>query len=120
MLASLVPRSPHSPHVHHKSHHEGTDLAVAGKPEEKNRVFRILIARLSSSFAFGADLIFMLNRAGPCFRSGRPRPHELTSLRCRTDSRRLRHATARAKTVVLVVSCCEGHPKSINSEVSEM
>lgn len=35
-----------------------------GPPEEQNRVLRILMRRLNFSKTFGANMIFMLNRAG--------------------------------------------------------
>ncbi len=55
MVASLEPRSPRA---------DGKEHLASKKPEEANRVFRILVARMRSSMTFGENLIFMLNRAG--------------------------------------------------------
>ncbi|KAI0821512.1 hypothetical protein BC629DRAFT_1435333 [Irpex lacteus] len=54
MVASLEPRSPRA---------DGKEHLASKKPEEANRVFRILVARMRSSMTFGENLIFMLNRA---------------------------------------------------------
>lgn len=60
MVASL------EPHGHVK-----TEQPVEAKPEELNRVLRILMARLGSSMTFGENMIFMLNRAGEfCVKAG--------------------------------------------------
>lgn len=53
MLASL-PDTPRS-----DTHH----AEDAKRPEDDNRVLRILMSRLGSSMAFGENMIFMLNRA---------------------------------------------------------
>ncbi|GJE96647.1 DUF2013 domain-containing protein [Phanerochaete sordida] len=49
------------PHTHG---HAKTDSIPDGKPEDQNRVLRVLMARLGSCMTFGENLIFMLNRAG--------------------------------------------------------
>lgn len=56
MLASLQPNGSHG----HSRTHSGGDA----RPEEQNRVLRVLMARLGSSMTFGENMIFMLNRAG--------------------------------------------------------
>ncbi|KAJ3544659.1 hypothetical protein NM688_g5716 [Phlebia brevispora] len=53
MVASLQPQTPH---VEAKRESK--------RPEDYNRVLRILMARMGSSMTFGENMIFMLNRAG--------------------------------------------------------
>jgi ABC-type uncharacterized transport system ATPase component len=60
MVASLEPRTPRPDNKTPKT----PELVTSKKPEEQNRVFRILMARMSSSMTFGENMIFMLNRAG--------------------------------------------------------
>ncbi|EKM57390.1 uncharacterized protein PHACADRAFT_119752 [Phanerochaete carnosa HHB-10118-sp] len=55
MVASLQP---------HTQGHAKTDSHPEPKPEEQNRVLRMLMARLGSCMTLGENLIFMLNRAG--------------------------------------------------------
>ncbi|KAI0087189.1 hypothetical protein BDY19DRAFT_893658 [Irpex rosettiformis] len=59
MVASLEPRMSR---IDGKSPRP-QDHMTSRKPEEENRVFRILIARMHSSMTLGENLIFMLNRA---------------------------------------------------------
>lgn len=55
MVASL------QPHTHG---HTKVDSHPEPKPEEQNRVLRMLMARLGSCTTLSTNLIFMLNRAG--------------------------------------------------------
>ncbi|KAF7797972.1 hypothetical protein EIP86_009179 [Pleurotus ostreatoroseus] len=52
MVASIQPHTP------------ADAKPVSKRPEEYNRVLRILMARMGSSMTFGENMIFMLNRAG--------------------------------------------------------
>ena len=58
MVASLAP-SPHCDGGHARTSSRGD-----AKPEDQNRVLRVLMARMASSMTFGENMIFMLNRAG--------------------------------------------------------
>ncbi|KAI0343858.1 hypothetical protein BDW22DRAFT_1214156 [Trametopsis cervina] len=62
MVASLDPRPLRKPSGDDK-HDRIQEYSVSHKPEEANRVFRILMARMRTSMTFGENLIFMLNRA---------------------------------------------------------
>ncbi|KAI5117908.1 hypothetical protein M0805_003602 [Coniferiporia weirii] len=56
MVASLSASSPTPGATHHDKKHS--------RPEDTNRVLRVLMRRLNSSKTFGENMIFMLNRAG--------------------------------------------------------
>ena len=62
MVASLEPRTPRPDGWRFRPQ----EAVAPRKPEEDNRVFRILMVRMRSSMTFGENLIFMLNRAGEC------------------------------------------------------
>ncbi|KAL7284811.1 hypothetical protein ACG7TL_002121 [Trametes sanguinea] len=57
MVASL---QPHTPNAHTGFAHQQEE---SRKPENSNRVLRVLMSRAASSPTFGENLIFMLNRA---------------------------------------------------------
>ena len=83
MVASI---QPHTPHVDAKSHREQK------RPEEQNRVLRILMSRMDTTPTFGENMIFMLNRAGMFFVPFVKFTCCSTNSR-RPDSRRPSHAT---------------------------
>jgi hypothetical protein len=56
---------------HQRAHtHSGTAVDSSEEPKKQNRVLMVLMRRLGSSKTFGENVIFMLNRAGGCIRTG--------------------------------------------------
>jgi hypothetical protein len=73
MVASLVPHKSSkaasesgTPSPHSQTFLKHTHQRAPSSDRPPNRVLEILMRRLYSSQTFGANIIFMLNRAGEC------------------------------------------------------